>query len=68
MLPSPSITALRARYPLVERLSALQPVSWFNPGIVPAAVALADAGLDANDVAAASARLALDIFQARLAR
>lgn len=58
MLPAPSIAALRAQYPLIERLSALQPVSWFNPGIAPAAVALADAGLDANDVAAASARLA----------
>jgi len=58
MLPSPSITALRARYPLVERLSALQPVSWFNPAIAPAAEALADVGLDASDVAAASARLA----------
>ena len=58
MLPPPSIAALRAQYPLIERLSALQPVSWFNPGIAPAAVALADVGLDANDVAAASARLA----------
>ena len=58
MLPAPSIAALRAQYPLIERLSALQPVSWFNPAIAPAAVALADVGLDANDVAAASARLA----------
>ena len=58
MLPAPSIAALRAQYPLIERLSALQPVSWFNPAIAPAAEALADVGLDANDVAAASARLA----------
>lgn len=58
MLPPPSIAALRAQYPLIERLSALQPVSWFNPAITHAAVALADVGLDANDVAAASARLA----------
>jgi len=58
MSPPPSITALRARYPLIERLSALQPVSWFNPAIAPAAEALADVGLDASDVAAASARLA----------
>ena len=58
MLPPPSIAVLRAQYPLIERLSALQPVSWFNPAIAPAAVALGDVGLDANDVAAASARLA----------
>ena len=58
MLPPPSIAALRAQYPLIERLSALQPVSWFNPAIAPAAVALGDVGLEANDVAAASARLA----------
>lgn len=58
MLPPPSIAALRSQYPLIERLSALQPVSWFNPAIAPVAEALADVGLDANDVAAASARLA----------
>lgn len=58
MLPPPSMAALRAQYPLIERLSALQPASWFNPAIAPAVVALADVGLEANDVAAASARLA----------
>lgn len=54
----PSIAALRAQFPLIDRLAALQPLSWFNPAIAPAAEALADVGLDAADVAAASARLA----------
>ena len=58
MLPTPSLAALRAQFPLIGRLAALQPLSWFNPAIAPAAVALADVGLDAADVAAASARLA----------
>lgn len=58
MLPAPSVADLRARFPLVGQLAALQPLSWFNPAIVPAAEALGDVGLDAADVAAASARLA----------
>jgi len=58
MLPAPSVAGLRARFPLVGQLAALQPLSWFNPAIVPAAEALGDVGLDAADVAAASARLA----------
>ena len=58
MLPAPSIADLRARFPLVDQLAALQPLSWFNPAIAPAAEALGDVGLDAADVAAASARLA----------
>ena len=58
MLPAPSIADLRARFPLVDQLAALQPLSWFNPAIVPTAEALGDVGLDAADVAAASARLA----------
>ncbi|MGK5023309.1 D-serine ammonia-lyase [Janthinobacterium sp. RB2R34] len=58
MLPASSLAALRARFPLIERLTALQPLSWFNPAIAPAAEALADVGLDKDDVAAASARLA----------
>lgn len=58
MQSRPSLAALRARFPLIERLAALQPLGWFNPAIAPAAVALADVGLDAADVAAASARLA----------
>lgn len=58
MLPVPLIADLRARFPLIDRLAALQPLSWFNPAIVPAAEALADVGLDQADVARASARLA----------
>ena len=58
MLPAPSIAALRARFPLIDRLATLQPLSWFNPAIAPATEALGDVGLDEADVAAASARLA----------
>ncbi|WP_439861250.1 D-serine ammonia-lyase [Pseudomonas sp. MBLB4136] len=45
-------------YPLIARLVALQPLSWFNPGIAPTAEALGDVGLSQADVDAASARLA----------
>ena len=58
MLPAPSIAALRAQFPLINRLAALQPLNWFNPAIAPATEALGDVGLDEADVAAASARLA----------
>lgn len=43
--------------PLIKDLVALKETSWFNPAIAPVAMALADVGLDANDVAQASARL-----------
>ena len=49
MLPAPSIADLRARFPLVDQLAALQPLSWFNPAIAPAAEALGDVGLNAAD-------------------
>ena len=58
MLPTSTIAALREQFPLINELTALQPLSWFNPGIAPAAEALGDVGLAAADVAQASARLA----------
>ncbi|APA68645.1 D-serine ammonia-lyase [Janthinobacterium sp. 1_2014MBL_MicDiv] len=58
MLPTPAIAALREQFPLITELMALRPLNWFNPGIAPAAEALADVGLTAADVADASARLA----------
>ena len=58
MLPTPAIAALREKFPLITELMALQPLSWFNPAIAPAAEALDDVGLTAADVADASARLA----------
>jgi D-serine dehydratase len=47
-----------ASHPLIRDLVALRETTWFNPATAPAAEALADAGLDAADVADASARLA----------
>ena len=58
MLSTSAIAALRAQFPLIHELAALQPLSWFNPAIAPAAVALHDVGLSADDVMDASARLA----------
>ena len=58
MLPTSTIAALREQFPLINELTALQPLSWFNPGIAAAAEALGDVGLAAADVAQASARLA----------
>lgn len=58
MLSTSAIAALRAQFPLIHELAALQPLSWFNPAIAPAAVALHDVGLSAGDVMDASARLA----------
>lgn len=48
----------RAHYPLLDELIALRETSWFNPAVAPAVEALADVGLNAADVADASARLA----------
>jgi len=61
-----SAAAWRAEIPLIDTLVALEETSWFNPGIAPAAEALRDVGLDAADVAAASARL--DRFAPWIAR
>lgn len=46
-----------ASHPLLSELLALRETTWFNPAIAPVATALADVGLTAEDVAAASARL-----------
>jgi len=62
MLPPPLsphlIAALRADFPLINSLTALQPLGWFNPAIAPSAEALGDVGLTQDDVDDASARLA----------
>lgn len=47
----------QASHPLLTPLMALQPLSWFNPALAPAAEALADVGLSRADVADADARL-----------
>lgn len=52
-----SLAAWRESHPLIDALMAMQPVAWFNPAVVPAHEALTDVGLDAQDVADASARL-----------
>ncbi|HEY6611142.1 MAG TPA: D-serine ammonia-lyase [Pseudomonas sp.] len=46
-----------ASHPLIADLVALRETAWFNPAIAPTAMALADVGLGAEDVAQASARL-----------
>lgn len=46
-----------ASHPLLSELLALRETAWFKPAIAPTATALADVGLTAGDVAAASARL-----------
>ena len=53
-----SLASWCQEYPLIAELIALRPLSWFNPGIAPAAEALGDVGLSQADVDAASARLA----------
>ena len=58
MLPEHTIAALRAQFPLMHDLTALRPLSWFNPATAPAAEGLQDVGLAAADVAQAGARLA----------
>ncbi|MBS4699133.1 D-serine ammonia-lyase [Aeromonas media] len=49
---------LITQFPLVQSLIALEPVTWFNPNATTLAVGLPYVGLDSNDVADASARLA----------
>ncbi|WP_153789095.1 D-serine ammonia-lyase [Pseudomonas sp. EMN2] len=58
MILGKTLEAWCQSHPLIRELVGLQPTRWFNPGIAPAAQALNDVGLDAADVAAASARLA----------
>lgn len=48
----------RAQYPLLDELIVLRETSWFNPAVAPVSEALGDVGLNAADVADASARLA----------
>ncbi|MBB5609345.1 MULTISPECIES: D-serine ammonia-lyase [unclassified Janthinobacterium] len=58
MLSPHFISVLRADFPLINALTALQPLGWFNPAIAPSAEALGDVGLTQDDVDDASARLA----------
>lgn len=57
MIHGKTLDSWKADLPLITQLTALQPTSWFNPGIASTATALADVGLSAQDVEAASARL-----------
>lgn len=52
------VQQLIAQFPLVESLIALEPVTWFNPNTTTLAAGLPYVGLDNNNVADASARLA----------
>ncbi|KFN21152.1 D-serine ammonia-lyase [Aeromonas bestiarum] len=52
------VQQLITQFPLVQSLIALEPVTWFNPKASTLAVGLPHVGLDSNDVADASARLA----------
>lgn len=51
------IAGLIARFPLLERLMALDPLTWFNPGATTLAEGLPHVGLTRQDVAEAAARL-----------
>ncbi len=57
MIHGKPLAAWCTSHPLIRDLVALRETSWFNPAIAPAATALADVGLGADDVAQASARL-----------
>lgn len=52
------VQQLTAQFPLVQSLIALEPVTWFNPNTTTLAADLPYVGLDNNNVADASARLA----------
>ncbi|PXV57618.1 D-serine ammonia-lyase [Aeromonas veronii] len=52
------VQQLTAQFPLVQSLIALEPVTWFNPNTTTLAAGLPNVGLDNNNVADASARLA----------
>ena len=52
------VQQLITQFPRVRSLIALEPVTWFNPKATTLAVGLPYVGLDGNDVADASARLA----------
>ncbi|QLF94632.1 D-serine ammonia-lyase [Pseudomonas sp. ABC1] len=57
MIHGKTLEAWQASHPLLAELLALRETNWFNPACVPVATALEDVGLDAEDVAQASARL-----------
>lgn len=57
MIQGKTLDAWYASHPVIQPLVALEQVSWFNPAIAPAAVALGDVGLTLADVKDASARL-----------
>lgn len=57
MIHGKTLEAWCTSHPLLSELLALRETTWFNPAIAPTATALADVGLTAEDVAAASARL-----------
>lgn len=57
MILGKTLAAWQDSHPLIRDLIALKESTWFNPAIAPTAQALADVGLDAKDVQAASARL-----------
>lgn len=57
MIHGQTLEAWCASHPLIRDLVALRETTWFNPAIAPAATALADVGLSAEEVAQASARL-----------
>ncbi|WP_404836077.1 D-serine ammonia-lyase [Aeromonas media] len=52
------VQQLITQFPLVQSLIALEPVTWFNPNATTLTVGMPYVGLDGNDVADASARLA----------
>ena len=52
------VQQLTAQFPLVQSLIALESVTWFNPNTTTLAAGLPYVGLDNNNVADASARLA----------
>ncbi|NBA93913.1 D-serine ammonia-lyase [Pseudomonas sp. R5(2019)] len=58
MIHGKTIEAWKQSHPLIADLVSLKETSWFNPGIAKTSEALADVGLTAEDVSAASARLA----------
>ncbi|AQV93908.1 D-serine ammonia-lyase [Cupriavidus necator] len=58
MILGKTLESWYATHPLIRDLVACRETSWFNPGTAPAADALQDVGLSADDVADASARLA----------
>ena len=57
MIHGQTLAAWYASHPLIRDLVALRETTWFNPATAPAATALADVGLGAEDVAQASTRL-----------